>query len=66
MPLLTRRGRGKDRVRATPAVSREERDAQQAIIEVADKSDGKDRDLVHGDGRTIDLPVKPGNVSKDD
>jgi hypothetical protein len=43
-----------------------ERGTQDAIIEDADKTDGKDRDLVHGDGGTIDLPVKPGDLSKDD
>jgi hypothetical protein len=42
----------------------EERDTQVAIINDADKTDGKDRDLVHGDGGTIDLPVKPGDMSK--
>jgi hypothetical protein len=44
----------------------EERDTQEAIIEDADKTEGKDRDLIHGDGGTIDLPVKPGDMSKDD
>jgi hypothetical protein len=44
----------------------EERDTQDAIVEDADKTDGRDRDLVHGDGGTIDLPVKPGDMSKDD
>jgi hypothetical protein len=44
----------------------EERDTRQAIIEDADKNDGRDRDLVHGDGGTFDLPVKPGDMSKDD
>ncbi|MDB5577506.1 MAG: hypothetical protein JWR80_2682 [Bradyrhizobium sp.] len=44
----------------------EARDTGEAIIENADKTDGSDRDLVHGDGGTIDLPVKPGDISKDD
>lgn len=43
-----------------------ERGMQDAIIEDADKTDGKDRDLVHGDGGTIDLPVKPRDMSRDD
>jgi hypothetical protein len=43
-----------------------ERDTEQAIIKDADKTDGRDRDLVHGDGGTIGLPVKPGDMSKDD
>jgi hypothetical protein len=34
----------------------EERDAQKAIIKDADKTEGKDRDSVYGDGGTIDLP----------
>jgi hypothetical protein len=44
----------------------EERDTQAALIEDAGKTEGRDRDLVHGDGGTIDLPVKPGDISKDD
>lgn len=46
--------------------SDEERETKEAIIKDADKTDGEDRDLVHGDGGTIDLPVKPGDLSKDD
>ena len=34
----------------------EERDIRQAIIEDAGENDGKDRDLVHGDGGTLELP----------
>ncbi len=43
-----------------------ERETQAAVIEDADESDGKDRDLVHGDGGSLDMPVKPGDISKDD
>lgn len=43
-----------------------ERDTRQAVIEDADENDGGDRDLVHGDGGTLELPVKPGDMSKDD
>lgn len=32
-----------------------ERDVRQAVIEDADKTEGKDRDLVHGDGGTLGL-----------
>ncbi|MGC2082842.1 MAG: hypothetical protein WA702_05700 [Bradyrhizobium sp.] len=39
---------------------------QQAIIEDADKSDGRDRDLEHGEGGTLGLPSKPGDISQDD
>jgi hypothetical protein len=35
-------------------------------VEDAAENDGKDRDLVHGDGGTLELPVKPGDISKDD
>jgi hypothetical protein len=43
-----------------------ERDTQDARIKDADKTDDRDRDLVHGDGGNIDLPVKPGDMSRDD
>jgi hypothetical protein len=55
---------------ATPPRKDEERDTQNAVIEDADKTEGKV--LIHGDGGTIDLPVKqifplkPGGLSKDD
>jgi hypothetical protein len=42
------------------------RELQQAIIEDADKSDGRDRDLEHGEGGTLGLPSKPGDLSQDD
>jgi hypothetical protein len=32
-----------------------EREMRQAVVEDADKPDGKDRDLVHGDGGTLGL-----------
>ena len=38
---------------------------QDAIIEDAGTGD-EDRDLVHGEGGAIDLPAKPGDLSKDD
>jgi hypothetical protein len=43
-----------------------ERETRKPIIEDADQNGGKDRDLVHGDGGTLELPVKPGDISKDD
>jgi hypothetical protein len=33
----------------------EDRETRQAIVEDADKTEGKDRDLVHGDGGTLGL-----------
>jgi hypothetical protein len=44
----------------------EEREMQNAVVEDTDENDAKDRDLVHGEGGTLDLPVKPGDMSKDD
>lgn len=43
-----------------------ERAAQQAISEGADATADDGRDLSHGEGGTIDLPTKPGDMSKDD
>jgi hypothetical protein len=43
-----------------------ERDTQETIIEDADKTEDNDRDLVHGDGGTLDMPTKPGDLSRDD
>jgi hypothetical protein len=34
----------------------EEREIQNAVVEDADENDVKDRDLVHGEGGTLDLP----------
>jgi hypothetical protein len=50
----------------SPPRKDEERGMQQAIIEDADKSDGRDRDLEHGEGGTLGLPSKPGDISQDD
>jgi hypothetical protein len=43
-----------------------ERNTREAIAEDAGETEDKGRDLVHGDGGTIDLPTKPGDLSKDD
>lgn len=43
-----------------------DRDRQEAVIEDAGESRDNSRDLVHGDGGTIELPTKPGDLSKDD
>lgn len=42
------------------------RDTQEAVIADAGETEDNTRDLVHGDGGTIDLPIKPGDLSKDD
>lgn len=52
--------------RDTKPRSDKKRDLQAAIIEDAGQTEDRDRDLVHGDGGTIDLPTKPGDLSKDD
>lgn len=43
-----------------------ERDTQEAMIEDADISEDDKRDLVHGDGGTIGIPTRPGDLSRDD
>lgn len=43
-----------------------ERDMQETIVEEFGETADRDRDLVHGEGGTIDLPTKPGDLSKDD
>ena len=44
----------------------EERPLHEAIIEDAGETGDGGRDLAHGDGGTIDLPARPGDLSKDD
>ena len=39
---------------------------QDAVVEDAGETEDSRRDLVHGDGGTIELPTKPGDLSKDD
>ncbi|MBR0741491.1 hypothetical protein JQ581_31615 [Bradyrhizobium liaoningense] len=48
-----------------PPRSDKPRETHDAIIEDAGTGD-EDRDLVHGEGGAIDLPTKPGDLSKDD
>jgi len=43
-----------------------ERATQQVIVEDASVTEDDGRDLAHGEGGTIDLPTKPGDISKDD
>ena len=43
-----------------------ERDTREAIIADADKTDDGNCDLVHGDGGTLDMPTKPGDLLRDD
>lgn len=53
-------------VPGTPPQTDKARDMRKAIIDDADKSDGRDRDLEHGEGGTLGLPSKPGDISQDD
>jgi hypothetical protein len=50
----------------TEAAHRQGSRDQEAVIEDAGETEDRNRDLVHGDGGTIDLPTKPGDLSKDD
>jgi hypothetical protein len=43
-----------------------ERDKQASVIEESAESADGGRDLVHGEGGTIDRPTRPGDLSKDD
>ena len=42
------------------------RNLREAFVEDADKTDVAGRDLEHGDGGTLDMPTKPGDLSHDD
>lgn len=53
-------------LKGPPPREDKERDTEKAIVKDADENDGKDRDLVHGDGGTIGMSTKPGDISKDD
>ncbi|RXH19501.1 hypothetical protein [Bradyrhizobium guangzhouense] len=42
------------------------REKQEAVVEDAGETRDSGRDLVHGDGGTIEIPTRPGDLSKDD
>jgi hypothetical protein len=46
---------GKSKMPPSKPRKDEEREMRQAIVEDADKTEGKDRDLVHGDGGALGL-----------
>lgn len=62
--------------RAAPKTSGEQRAAkprngtglqtEDAIVEDADNNGGSDRDLVRGEGGTVEIPDSPRDLSKDD
>ncbi|MCK1545288.1 hypothetical protein IVB12_25945 [Bradyrhizobium sp. 179] len=60
-PRSDNKPRSADRLRIDKA-----RETQQVIIEDASQTEDRDPNLVRGDGGTIDLPTKPGDLSKDD
>lgn len=55
----------RDRPGPKPRIDKD-RDRQEAVIEDAGETEDDSRDLVHGDGGAIELPTKPGDLSKDD
>ncbi|WP_245325468.1 hypothetical protein [Bradyrhizobium sp. CCH5-F6] len=46
--------------------SDKEHDAQDSIVESAGDNEDDGRDLVRGDGGSIGLPARPGDLAKDD
>lgn len=42
------------------------REMQESIIDESAEPEDSGRDLLHGEGGTIDLPTRPGDLSKDD
>jgi hypothetical protein len=46
--------------------SDKEREMQEAIVEDSHETGDSGRDLARGEGGTIDLPTRPGDMSKDD
>ena len=55
----------RDSPRQKPHIDKE-RDTQEAIVEDAGETEDNNRDLVHGEGGTIVVPTRPGDLSKDD
>ncbi len=39
---------------------------RKAVVEDADKTEGADHDLVHGEGGRIGLPAGPNDINNDD
>ena len=49
---------GKPKIPASKPRKDEERETRRAVVQDADKTEGKDRDLVHGDGKSLGLDSK--------
>jgi hypothetical protein len=56
---------GKPKMPASKPRKDEERETRKALVGAAEKTEGKDRDLVHGDGGTLGLG-RPEDLSHDD
>jgi hypothetical protein len=52
---------GKPKMPPSPPRKDEARKMRQAIVKDADKTEGKDRDLIHGDGGTLGLDGEDPN-----
>lgn len=50
----------------TPPRKDKKRELEEARIADAPETGDEDRDLVHGEGGTIEIPAKPSDISKDD
>ncbi|MDA9435823.1 hypothetical protein XH88_29320 [Bradyrhizobium sp. CCBAU 51627] len=55
----------RDLPRRRPRMDKE-RERQAAVIADAGETEDNSRDLVHGEGGTIDRPTTPGELSRDD
>ncbi|WP_407188607.1 hypothetical protein [Bradyrhizobium centrosematis] len=62
---MTQRPSRKPRNQDKPHAGKE-RERQAAVIEESAEAADSGRDLVHGEGGTIDLPAEPRDLSKDD
>jgi hypothetical protein len=56
---------GKPKMPLSEPRKNEERETREAVVQDADKTEGKDRDLVHGDGGTLGLG-ECEDLNKDD
>jgi hypothetical protein len=56
---------GKAKMPASKPRKDEQRETTDAVVQDADKTEGKDRDLVHGDGGTLGLG-EDEELNKDD
>lgn len=50
----------------TPSRKDKEREIEQARVADAPETGDEGRDLVHGEGGTLEIPTKPSDLSKDD